>query len=232
MTYIQDDPQRPDHTAFLGHRIKITKTKISQLEAKLYRYTDEAGTIGNVMDKFIRSLVVYSVDEAGETGSLLRTFARLLRKANSCRRDRVEMLRQTGENMRYLKQVYRKARQTLQEYNDTKKRLNTARQRFDASSFICLGRKVPRAARESLVRTESDLLAKKEALKKQIDEFDMELRAALKRFFFEFVKCEMIMAARVLETYSECNKRLERLSKDFDNESKEFSKNDIHTGLL
>ncbi len=204
------DPRRPDHTAYLKQRIKITKTKLESLELRLFHYAEEADKITDVMDNFIQGFVIYGTEEAGETGSLLRAMARILKKANSYQKQRVDMLVQVGENLRHVKSIYRNARDTLADYHDTTDRLKSAQRRFQASSTICSRTKTARKAKETLVRVKSELFHRKTALNKELDDFDKELRAKLMKFFFQFVKCEMITAARLLESYSESHKKLER----------------------
>ncbi len=205
-----DDPRRPDHTAYLKQRIRITKAKLQSLDRRLYQHIGESARFKDSMDDFIQGFIIYGTEEAGETGALLRAFARILKKANSYQKQRTERMVKVGENLRHVKSVYRNARQVLEDYHASAEKLTRARRRLKASNNICTRQKTARKAKETLVRVESELFRRKTALSNELEDFDAALRKALMQFFLQLVKNEMITAARLLETYSETSVKLER----------------------
>ena len=209
-----EDPRRQDHIPYLKHRIKMTKKKTRSIEARLFSYINETSKLSIVMDNFVDFFANYGTEETGETGMMLRIFARIFKQANGHRKMRQKMLTIVGANLRHVTRVYRSARDALTEYKDSCRKMKSARKRYVTTKSLLKKGRTVRKAKDLAARTESELFEKKGQLKKQIDEFDKELRKALMNFFFQFVKCEMFMAARVLETYSECYSKLDRWSKE------------------
>eukprot|EP00794_Sanderia_malayensis_P012028 gene12028-13270_t len=209
-----NDPRRPIRTRYLKQRIKGTKVQLKELEVQLFRHIEETNRASYTMSDFIKHFIAYGTDEDNETGSLLRAMARILKTANSHENHRIAMLVRVGENLRHVKSIYREARATLAEYYNTRDKLTWAKRKSKTIESSCIVRsKAARKARESFARVESELLRRKTILDIEIENFDGNLRAALTKFFLQFAKCEMITAARLLETYSESTKKLEKWTK-------------------
>lgn len=205
-----DDPRRPSTTKFLSHRVSMTKRKSRKIEIGLQKYIYETSKLYSVMDNLIQVFLLYGIDESGETGAMLRVFAKILQEGNNHRIKRQQMLSDVGANLADLKYVYREARETNNEYKSLHFRYKTAKKKHAAIKKLMRWGKSVRKAKCKANQRESELLAKRRALKKVLDEFDKKLRAALLGFFFQFIKCEMFMAARVLETFSDTNSHLKR----------------------
>lgn len=209
-----EDPRRPSHTAYLNHRIKMTKKKAQKIETGFYKYIYETGKLSGVMNKLVNVFSIYGTEESGETGAMLRVFARILRQTNDHRIKRQKMLSDVGTNLRHLKGVYREAEEMLKEYKESYGRFKSARKKYAATRSLMKTGKSVRLAQCMVARRESEFFVKKRILKKTLDEFDMKLRKALMNFFFQFVKCEMYMAARMLETFSTSNSQLQRWNRE------------------
>ena len=212
-----NDPRRPDHIAFLRHRVKMTRMKTNIIEKSLFKYINETTNSNGMMDKFIEVISCYGTEESGETGALLRAFARILQQASSHQKVRAQMMAEVGTNLHYLRQVYRKAKETMEDYRQITRRYALDKKRYAAMIRIFSSGRSVRMAKDTVTKTESELFVKKGILKKELDEFDSELRKALLNFFLKFIKCEMYLAARILETYSESHSKLDRWNEDAKN---------------
>ena len=205
-----DDPRRPSYTTYMNHRIGMTKKKSREIELGIHRYIYETSKVSSAMDKFANVFSVYGTEESGETGAMLRAFGMILNTANAHRTVQLKMLSDVGANLRHLKGVYRDAREALKDYKETCNSYEAARKKYVAARRLMRTGKSVRKAKCVVERRESELFLKRRELKKALDEFEKMLRKALLGFFFQFVKCEMYMAARMLETFSESNSKLER----------------------
>ena len=125
---MERDPRRIDHNIFIKHRINFTKRRAKEIENNLSEYVYKKEKVRKSMDKFIKTLSVYGTDESGNTGVLLREFTGNLRMLNSYRNDEIKMLLKLVDDLRHLKQVYRKGRKNLKNYIDANKKAQRAKQ--------------------------------------------------------------------------------------------------------
>ena len=188
----------------------MTKKKTRKIETGLHSYIYETAKVSNIMESIVKFFSVYGTEESGETGAMLRVFSKILGQANSHREVRRRMLSDVGANLSHLKEVYLDAKQALIEYKAAYTKLKAAKRSYCTRKGLMSTGKRVRKAKCIVARRESELYAKKRELKKVLDGFDRRLRKALLRTFFQFVKCEMFMAARMLETFSDSNSKLER----------------------
>lgn len=195
----------------------MTRMKTNKIEKSLFKYINETANCNATMDKFIDVISCYGTEESGETGALLRAFARILRQASSHQKVRAQMMAEVGTNLHYLRLVYRKAKETMEDYRQITRRYALDKKRHAAMIRIFSSGRSVRMAKDIVTKTESELFVKKGILKKELDEFDSELRKALINFFLQFIKCEMYLAARLLETYTESHSKLDRWNGDAKN---------------
>ena len=205
-----DDPRRPSYTAFMKHRIGMTKRKSKKIEKGLHKYIYDTTKVSKAMEDLVKFFSIYGTEESGETGAMLRVFAKVLSQANSHREVRRTMLSNVGTNLSHLKNVYREAKETMKEYKAAQARLKAAKKKYVTRRRLIGAGKMLRKAKCAVERRESEFFAKKREIKKVLDGFDKKLRKALLRTFFQFIRCEMFMAARMLETFSESYSKLER----------------------
>ena len=188
----------------------MTKTKSKKFETGLHKYIYETAKVSNAMGSIAKFFSMYGSEESGETGAMLSVIGSILDQANGFREVRRRMLSNVGANLSHLKEVYRDARETLIAYKEAQRRLKAARTRYVTRKKLITTRKLVRSAKYKVDRREAEFLAMKRELKKVLHAFDKKLRKALLYTFFQLVRCEMFMAARVLEIFSESYSKLEK----------------------
>lgn len=150
----------------------MTKIKSNKIEKGLHRYIYDTTKVSTAMEGLAKLFSIYGTEESGETGAMLRVFAKILRQANSHREVRRTMLSNVGANLSHLKDVYREAKEAMKEYKATQDRLKAAKKKYVTRRRLIGAGKLVRKAKCTVVRWESELLTKRREVKKVLDAFD------------------------------------------------------------